>query len=161
MNFRQLAKSLTLLLLLNLLSLLGACGGSTPSVEGPHIKIEGAWARASPKMAGAGAVYMILKNDGSQADKLLSGKTPAAEVVELHESFMDENNVMKMRAVEGGYIEIPAGGSVELKPGGLHVMLIKLVKPLQADTTIPLTLNFEKSGELIIEAPVSEQPPGN
>jgi copper(I)-binding protein len=112
-------------------------------------------------MAGAGAVYMILKNDGSEADKLLSGKTPAAEVVELHESFMDENNVMKMRAVEGGYIEVPAGGSVELKPGGLHVMLIKLVKPLQADTTIPLTLNFEKSGELTIEAPVSEQPPGN
>ncbi len=139
----------------SLLALVAACGG--PS--GPQIEIEGAWARPSPKMAGAGAAYMVIKNTGGEDDKLLSGETPAAEVVELHESYMDENQVMHMRAVEGGYIQIPAGGQVELKPGGYHIMLIKLVEPLEAGTTIPLTLRFEKSGEIEIEVPVSEGPP--
>ncbi|HFD40738.1 MAG TPA: copper chaperone PCu(A)C [Anaerolineae bacterium] len=110
-------------------------------------------------MAGAGAAYMIIKNTGGEADKLLSGETPAAEVVELHESYMDENQVMHMRAVEGGYIEVPAHGQVELKPGGYHVMLIKLVEPLEAGKTVPLTLHFEKSGQIEVQVPVSEGPP--
>jgi copper(I)-binding protein len=68
---------------------------------------------------------------------------------------------MKMRAVEGGYIEVPAGGEAELKPGGLHIMLIRLAEPLENGTTFPLTLNFEKSGEIEIEVPVAEGPPGS
>ena len=138
-----------------LFALLVACGG--PS--GPQIEIEGAWARPSPKMAGAGAAYMVIKNSGGEADKLLSGETPAAEIVELHESYMDENQVMRMRPVEGGYLEVPAGGEVELKPGGYHIMLIKLARPLEEGTTIPLTLNFEKSGQIEVQVPVAESPP--
>jgi copper(I)-binding protein len=146
-----------LLLSVGLLTLLGlaACGGA----EGAQIEIEGAWARPSPKMAGAGAAYMILRNTGSEDDRLLSGETPAAEVVELHESFMDENNVMKMRPAEGGFIEVPAGGEAELRPGGLHIMLIHLVEPLENGATFPLTLHFEKSGEIKIQVPVAEESP--
>jgi copper(I)-binding protein len=148
-----------LVLLVALPALLGlaTCGGGA---EGPQIEVEGAWARPSPKMAGAGAAYMVVKNRGNEADRLLSGQTPAAEVVELHESFMDENDVMKMRPVEGGYVEVPAGGDVELKPGGLHIMLIKLAEPLETGATIPLILSFEKSGDVEIEVLISDEPPG-
>lgn len=147
----------SLLFLAGLLLVTGlvACGGP----EGPQIQIEDAWARPSPKMAGAGAAYMVLKNKGSEADKLLSGETPAAEVVELHESFMDENDVMKMRPVEGGYIEVPAGGQAELKPGGLHIMLINPTEPLEDGKAFPLSLNFEQSGKIEIEVVVAEGPP--
>jgi copper(I)-binding protein len=110
-------------------------------------------------MAGAGAAYMVLKNKGNEADRLLSAETRAAEAVELHESFMDENDVMKMRPVEGGAIEVPAGGQVELKPGGLHIMLINLAEPLETGTTSPMTLTFEKSGKIEVEVAVSDEPP--
>jgi hypothetical protein len=112
-------------------------------------------------MAGAGAAYMVIKNTGNEADRLVAGETPAAEVVELHESFMDENDVMKMRPVEGGFIEVPAGGEAELRPGGLHIMLIRLAEPLENGQTIPLTLSFEKSGEIEIEVVVADEPPGS
>ena len=142
-------------------SLLSACGsnGSTPTSSGPDIKIEGAWARPSPKMAGAGAAYMTFKNTGGEADTLIAGQTPAAEVIELHETLIDDNGVMKMRPKEGG-IEVPAGGSAELHPGGMHIMLIKLAKPLEVGDVIPLTLTFEKSGEMTVDVPVAEQAPG-
>jgi copper(I)-binding protein len=140
-----------------LLSALAACGGA----EGPQIEVENAWARPSPKMAGTGAAYMVIKNTGNEADRLLGGETPAAEVVELHESFMDENDVMKMQPVEGGFIEVPAGGEAELRPGGLHIMLIRLTEPLENGQTIPLTLSFEKSGEIGIEVVVADEPPGS
>lgn len=104
---------------------------------------------------------MILTNSGSESDRLLSASTDAAKVVEFHESFMDENQVMKMRPIEGGVIEVPAGGTVELKPGGMHLMLIKLVSPLQEGEQIPLILNFEKTGEMSIELPVSQEQPEN
>ncbi len=138
---------------------LTACGGSASTSSGPDIKIEDAWARPSPKMAGAGAAYMTFKNTGAEADTLIAGKTSAAEVIELHETLIDENGVMKMRPKEGG-IEIPAGGSAELHPGGMHIMLIRLAKPLETGDVIPLTLTFEKSGEMTIDVPVTDQPPG-
>jgi copper(I)-binding protein len=146
-------------LLIGLLALAGlaSCGGPA---AGPKIEVEGAWARPSPQMAGAGAAYMVLKNKGNEADRLLSAETPMAEAVELHESFMDENDVMKMRPLEGGAIEVPAGGQAELKPGGMHIMLINLAEPLKTGTTIPLTLSFEKSGKIEVEVAVSEEPPG-
>ena len=140
-------------------SALTACGSKAPTNAGPDIKIEGAWARPSPKMAAAGAAYMTIRNTGGEADRLISGQTPAANVIELHETLIDENGVMKMRPKEGG-IEAPAGGSAELHPGGMHIMLINLKKPLETGDVIPLTLTFEKSGEMTIDVPVAEQAPG-
>ena len=141
--------------------LLAACSAPSATTGGPDITVESPWARSSPKMAEAGAAYMILTNSGSESDRLLSVSTEAAEVVEFHESFMDENQVMKMRPIEGGVIEVPAGSSVELKPGGMHLMLIKLVSPLEEGTQISLMLNFEKTGEMSVQLPVSQEPPGN
>jgi copper(I)-binding protein len=96
------------------------------------------WARATvpgQKVAGA---YVKLSAD--QATRLVSAASPAAQTVEIHQMSM-ENGVMKMRAVPA--LDIPAGGSVELKPGGYHLMLFGLKKPLAAGETITLTLKFQ------------------
>lgn len=110
------------------------------------------WARATPAGAATGAIYLTLK--ATAADKLVSVSTPAAKEAQLHTMSM-ENGVMKMRALPGG-IDLPAGKSVTLKPGGMHIMLMALTGPLTQGETIPLTLNFEKSGTQQISVPVEK-----
>jgi copper(I)-binding protein len=144
-------RSITLILILAAVIL----AGCKPAVDGPQIVTSDAWGRSSPKMAMAGAVYVVLKNKGSEADRLIAVSSAAAKTVEIHESYM-ENGVMGMRPLEGG-LEIPAGETVELKPGGYHIMLIDLVEPLQVGAKITVTLQFEKSGELVLEAEIREQ----
>jgi len=100
---------------------------------------------------GTGAVYVTLSNTGSQPDALVSAATDAARTAELHE-VLKEGGVMKMRPVKS--IPVPAGGNVELKPGGYHIMLLDLKHDLKAGEKIPVTLKFEHGGEVRIEAAV-------
>jgi copper(I)-binding protein len=116
------------------------------------ITIDDPWARASIGTAGNTAAYMKLENGGAAPDRLLSVTSNVAERVSLHES-RDEGGVMKMGPVEGG-IEVPAHGAAELKPLGMHVMLSGLNRPLKAGETFPLTLVFEKQGEVPVEVSV-------
>jgi len=146
-------RNLLILLLAVLALLLVAACGPAPASDAPQIKVMEPWS-PSALAAGNGAVYMMLENDGGSADKLVSVESDAAEAVELHQTKM-ENDVMKMSPIQGG-IEVPAGGSAELKPGGMHVMLINLKKELTPGEKIPLTLNFEKSGPIKIEAEIRE-----
>lgn len=118
----------------------------------PELAVTEPWARISPMSAGNGAVYLNLVNQGGSADVLLSAESDAAEAVELHETKMGENEVMQMSPV--ARIEVPAGGSVSLEPGGKHIMLINLKQELAADQTIVVTLNFEKSDPVTVEAVV-------
>jgi hypothetical protein len=97
---------------------------------------------------------MTLKNEGPSDDALISAQTDVAEKVELHETTMGEGDMMQMKPVIS--IPIPAGGSVELKSGGLHVMLLGLKKPLTSGDKISVTLNFEKAAPVTIEAEVGE-----
>lgn len=90
-------------------------------------------------------------NNGGAADKLVSATTPAATTVELHTMRM-EGDVMRMRQLDA--IELPAGQTVELKPGGLHLMLMGLKAPLKAGDMVPLTLKFEKAGEVTVQLKV-------
>jgi hypothetical protein len=129
-------------------------GCSTTS--GPDISIENAWGRPSPKVATAGAFYLIIKNNGNEGDKLVAGESPACGVVELHESYMTEDGAMGMRPVEGGFIEVPAGGEVELKIGGLHIMCIDKLEDFTEGSVIPLTLNFEKSGDITFDIEIRQ-----
>ncbi len=131
---------------------LAACQSTA---EGPNISIEGAWGRPSPKVATAGAFYMLIKNGGSETDTLIAGESSACGVVELHESYKTEEGAMGMRPVEGG-IEIPAGGQAELKMGGLHIMCIDKLEDFEVGAVLPLTLTFEKSGEISIEIEIKE-----
>jgi hypothetical protein len=119
------------------------------------VEIESSWARPTAPGAKVGGAFMTLVG-GAQADRVVAGSSPVAAAVELHTHIMQEG-VAKMRAIPG--IDVPAGGRVELKPGGLHLMLINLKAPLKAGDTIPLTLRFEKAGEIEIRVPVATQPP--
>lgn len=122
-----------------------------PSATAGPIRIENPWARATPPGAEVGGVYLTLKNTGP-VDRLVSGSSPVAERTELHTMSMD-GGVMKMRPLPA--IEVPAKGVVVLKPGGLHVMLVGLKRPLKEGERISLTLTFEKAGNLHVEVPVA------
>ncbi len=127
--------------------------GCSAAAAGPQIVQHDAWGRPSPKMAGTGAVYVVIENKGGQADRLIGASSPAAAKVEVHESYM-EGEVMKMRPVPA--VDVPAGGTLELKPGSYHIMLIDLVKPLESDSHISVTLKFEKSGEIPLDVEIRE-----
>ena len=110
------------------------------------LRIGHPWTRA----AGAntnGAGYMTLRNTGTRPDKLIAASTPLARTVELH-THIREGEVMRMRPVAD--IPVPAGQTVRLRPGGLHVMLIGLTEPLRQGAEVPLTLRFEQAGEVRI-----------
>lgn len=115
------------------------------------ISVSGAWSRASAGMARAGAGFMTITNAGAGADRLLSAATPVSETAELHTHIKD-GDVMRMRQVEA--IEVPAGQSVALQPGGLHVMLMSLKEPLKEGQTFDLTLTFEKAGAMTVPVTV-------
>lgn len=153
-----------------LVSLLGLSGCARPHSEVPPptgapvgamtLRIESAWSRSTAEIeAGTGIVYMSITNTGTQAETLLAAKTPIAGAVEFHIHVQDSNGVMRMRMVDGGRIEIPAGGTVILEPGGLHIMLINLAEALKSGTTYPLTLKFERSGEVTLQVPVADSAP--
>lgn len=100
-----------------------------------------------------GGGYLKLVNTGSTVDRLLSASTPVAQSVQLHSMKM-EGDVMRMREV--GSIDVPAGQTVELKPGGLHLMLVGLKAPLVAGQRFPLKLTFEKAGEVTVDMSVDK-----
>ena len=103
------------------------------------IDVKDAWVRTSvPGQKATGAFMKITAREGS---RLVAASSPVAGVTEVHEMKMD-GNIMKMRALENG-LELPAGKTVELKPGGFHVMLMDLKGPLAKDSTVPLTLVFK------------------
>ncbi len=124
--------------------------------QGPNIEISDAWGRPSPKVATAGAFYMKIRNTGSEDDALIGGESPACGTVELHESFKTPEGAMGMRPVEGGKIVIPAGETVELKMGGLHIMCIDKKVDFKPGTTVQLTLHFEKSGDIPVELEIRQ-----
>ena len=120
---------------------------------GPKIEVAEAWGRPSPLQAGNGAAYMTIENKGNEADSLISAASDVSEVVEIHDMTM-ENDVMKMFRIDS--IEIPAGGSATLAPGGKHVMFIELYEKLEIGQTITVTLEFEKSGTQTIEVEIRQ-----
>ncbi|KAF0221208.1 MAG: hypothetical protein FD176_3226 [Rhodospirillaceae bacterium] len=117
---------------------------------GAPVAVEKPWARATAGQAANGAAYLTLVGP-ENGDRLVSAASPVAEVVELH-THIEEDGIMRMRAVEA--IPVPAGGTVELKPGGLHIMLIGLKAPLKEGRRFPLTLTFERAGPIRMEIPV-------
>lgn len=121
--------------------------------EGPQLELSGIWGRPSPMVAGNGAAYLVIENTGSEDDKLLNAYSDVADTVELHDMTM-ENDVMKMFKVD--YMEIPAGGKLELQPGGKHVMFIGLHQQLEVGQIVTVELEFEKSGMQTIEVEIKE-----
>jgi copper(I)-binding protein len=116
------------------------------------IEIEQPFARATPKGATIGAGYMKITNKGTEADRLIGGTAPFAQRFEVHSMAM-EQGVMKMREVKDG-LEIKPGETVELKPGGFHVMFVNLKQPLKQGDKVKVTLTFAKAGTIDVEYPV-------
>lgn len=133
---------------------LASCESRAPA--GPRVRVENAWSRPAMTMGhetgSTGVVYLTLVNEGGEPDRLTGAKTDVAASAELHRSTM-EGGMMKMRPVSRG-IEIPAGGRVELKPGGYHLMLINLRRELNAGDRFSVALELEKSGTITAEAQV-------
>jgi len=111
------------------------------------LTIEGAWAPHTGKRTMSAAAYMVIKNQGDSADALISIKSPAAENSMLHES-KEVDGIMRMEHVHA--LSIPSGGTAKLAPGGHHIMLMHLAEPLKRGEVFPLTLTFEKAGDVTI-----------
>jgi hypothetical protein len=159
---------------------LTACDDASDDDSGePAIHVTDAWARSSPTAATAGAAYLMVTNTGSEDDALISaavGDDVAAQV-ELHETravATDETmggtattmgdsgaepstSMMEMAPVDR--IEVPAGATAMLEPGGYHIMLLDLVEPLEEGDELELTLTFENAGEISVTAVAGEGPP--
>ncbi|MGD9952231.1 MAG: copper chaperone PCu(A)C [Burkholderiales bacterium] len=118
-----------------------------------QVEVQDPWVRGMvPAQKATGA---FLRITSTKAAKLVGASSPAAGVVEIHRSSM-EGGVMRMRRVEA--IELPAGQAVELKPGGYHVMMMQVPKPLTEGQSVPITLVVETADgareSVAIEAPV-------
>ncbi len=114
------------------------CAAFAMSPVFAQVNVQDAWARGT--VAGQKATGAFMKLEAAKASRLVSASSPVAGIVEIHEMAM-ENNVMRMRAIPG--LALPAGKTVELKPGGYHVMLMDLKQPLKEGESIALTLVFE------------------
>lgn len=130
---------------------LAALAASAHEFKAGSLAIGHPYARATAAGQTIGGGFMKFTNDGAAADKLLAASAPVAGSVELHTMRM-EGDVMRMRQVDA--IELPPGATVELKPGGLHMMFIGLKQPLKAGDKFPLTLRFEKAGEVTVQVNV-------
>lgn len=127
--------------------LLAACGESAN--ESGALEVRDAWVRASATQTGA--AYLTIENKTGNGDVLLEARSPVAGTVEIHDMTM-EDMVMRMRRLDN--LPVASGETVELAPGGKHIMLIGLEAPLEEGQTVPLTLVFETAGEIEVEAPV-------
>lgn len=124
------------------------------TAQGPgkgDVQVRDPWARATPPGAKVAAGYLEIRNSGNQPDRVIGASTPVAERVELHVQVRD-GDTLKMRQVKS--FEIPARGQLTLRPGGSHLMLFGPKKPFVRGENIPLTLRFERAGELQVELEV-------
>ncbi|MBF0379503.1 MAG: copper chaperone PCu(A)C [Magnetococcales bacterium] len=115
------------------------------------IMVQKPWARASARMAKAGAAFMTITNHSMDNDRLISASSEIAKFTELH-THIHDNGIMRMRKVE--HIDIPKGEMVALKPGGDHVMFINLKRKLNLGDKLPVTLEFKNAGKVEVEVEV-------
>jgi hypothetical protein len=136
-----------------LVAVLLLAAASAYSQQKGEIEVRQPWSRATPPGAKVAVGYMEIRNTGSQPDRLLSASTPAAQRVQMHIT-QREGEVMKMRPVKS--FEIPPRERITLRPGGSHLMLVDLTRPLKKGERFPMTLRFERAGELRVELEVQE-----
>jgi periplasmic copper chaperone A len=117
------------------------------------IQITQPWARATPKGASSAAAYMTVTNSGTTAQHLNCVSSDAAAECQIHEMTMD-GGVMKMRPLQGG-LEVKPGETVTLKPGGFHVMLVGLKRPLQAGKSLDATLKVDSGSTVQVAFPIA------
>lgn len=128
-------------------------------VKAGDVTIIHPWVRVMPAAAKVGAGYLTIVNESDKDEHLMSATSPNAELVEIHEMSM-ENGIMKMRPLANGIV-IPAGETIELAPGGFHIMFKKVVTPFTPDAIVPVTLNFMNAGTVQVEFKPGENTGGD
>lgn len=116
------------------------------------VDIEGAWFRVPP--APNGALYFEATNNGDDPIAITGASSDVANMIELHE-VVDNDGMMQMQAIDGQRIEIPAGASVELRQGGLHVMAMGLADGLEDGADVEFTLSTDAGCEITVTAPIT------
>jgi len=147
-------------LLIFSLSLLVAAWAANAGASNDDIVVEGGWTRSTAPGQMVSGGFMTIVNKGSEPDRLLAVTASWAGLIEIHSTTLD-NGVMRMREMPDG-VPVPAHSRVELKPRGLHLMLMQLVAPLEAGRTMPLTLQFERAGAVTAAlrvVPAGQAPP--
>jgi copper(I)-binding protein len=134
-----------------------AVGLITGAQAADSLAFSNAWVRATPPNAKVAGGFVEILNAGKNADRLLSASSDAAERVEIHEMKM-AGDVMQMRQLTEGLM-IPAGQSVQLKPGSYHLMLMAPKKPIAEGQKLIITLVFEKAGKRSLEFTAAKQAP--
>jgi len=113
------------------------------------IEVSDAYA-AEPVTTDVAAAYLTIRNRGATPDTLTGAQTPAAGMVHLHR--MTGIGGAQMRSTDA--VEIPVGGQVQLRPGGLHLMLMGLTRRPRVGDTLDITLQFRRAGAITVRAPV-------
>lgn len=113
------------------------------------LKIDHPWSRATPMVAPVAGGYITVTNNGTGADRLLGGTTELAQKVEIHESTA-KDGVARMRPLTDGVV-IEPGQTVELQPGGTHIMFVEPSRQLKDGDRFDVTLSFEKAGDVDVE----------
>jgi len=161
-------RAVAAVLALLLLTLAAGCGqdsgqgdAGTPADDAgqagePTVTVTGAWARPAPK-GEMSAAFFVIENQGSEAVRLTGVRTDVAATAEIHET-VQEGSTARMQRVDA--IDVPAGGRVELAPGGYHVMLMDLQRDLNAGDGIQLVLEFADGQEVTVTAEVRDAPAG-
>ena len=148
------------ILLLIAASALVATAASAQDYKLGSLEISQPWTRATAPTAKAGGGYLTITNKGTTPDRLIAVRSAVSDKAEIHEMKM-EGNVMRMRELADG-LEIPPGATVELKPGGYHIMFMDLKAPMAKDAKVPVTFVFEKAGsidvELLVQAMGAQSP---
>lgn len=134
--------------------LAGACA-LIPALASAQVAIEDPYARAASPSAISGAAFMQIMNMGEAEDRLVAAASDVAERVELHTHVMD-GDVMRMVEVEEGFA-VPAGESISLERGGMHVMFLGLNRPLTQGDEVEVTLTFEQAGDVTVTIPVDNE----
>jgi copper(I)-binding protein len=135
---------------------LAAAAALLPAAARAHdgVHVEEPWARATLGGAKTAAGYLKIVNHSDKGERLVSATSPAAGRVEIHEMAM-VGTVMQMRPLPNG-IEIKGKDTVELKPGGFHLMFLDLKGPFAAGKKVPVTLKFENGGEMKVDLDVRD-----
>lgn len=165
------------------LSTLVSCSGSDSASDTtvattpptPVITVTGQWARTSPSATDMGAAYLTINSDADDTLQSVAVDASVAAMAQIHEMVPVENgmstgstmagspsttmNSSAMTMKEVDHIDVKAGMALELKPGGYHIMLMKLVKPLVTGETFSITLTFAKAGAIVVDVPVREDAP--
>lgn len=132
-----------------------------PTVSLAQMQVDDPYARAASAAAISGAAFMAVTNPTDSDDRIIAARSDVAERVELHTHIQTDEGVMRMVELEEG-IPLPAGETVMLQRGGLHVMFLGLTRPLEHGDTVAITLEFETADPLTVTVPVDlERMPGH